>query len=309
MNDLALLAQQQQDRYPLAARTVTTILEEARSLLGPGIQYLTANRPDFWREAERLLGMSQALGGSPVEALIEYTMAYLKEQAAFVRSNEYSNKDFEDVRRDVYDNPDVMKRFYLEGLMLTHAFWPIHYDIHDFFINEFVARVPDAGTGTEFGFGHGLYMLEVLNARPATKMRGFDISEHARDYADRLLKHEKVEPSRYSLEFADVRQPFAARDGEFRFAMFAEIVEHIPDPHYSLRELRRSLQAGSPAFITTVVNSNAIDHIFLFKDTNEVPPLITQAGFEIVAEKILKVTDYGSSRDPSIDVAYVCIAN
>jgi 2-polyprenyl-3-methyl-5-hydroxy-6-metoxy-1,4-benzoquinol methylase len=91
--------------------------------------------------------------------------------------------------------------------------------------------------------------------------------------------------------------------------MFAEIVEHIPDPHYSLRELRRSLQPGSPAFITTVVNSNAIDHIFLFKDPREVPPLLTQAGFEIVAEKVLKVSDYGSSRDPSIDVAYVCLAN
>lgn len=309
MTDLATLSQQQQARFPLAARTVTAILDEARSLLGPGITYLVEHRDGFWREAERLLEMSQALGGSPVEALVEYTMAYLKEQAAFVRSNEYSNKDFDEVRREVYDNPEVMKRFYLEGLMLTHAFWPIHFDIHEFFLKEFVGRVQNDGTGTEFGFGHGLYMLEVMRARASTKMRGFDISEHAREYADRLLKHGQIEPSRYSLEFADVRQRFAAADGEFRFAMFAEIVEHIPDPHYSLRELRRSLQPGSPAFITTVVNSNAIDHIFLFKDTSEVPPLITQAGFEIVAEKVLKVTDYGSSRDPSIDVAYVCIAN
>ena len=108
------------------------------------------------------------MGGNPSQALLEYTLAYLKEQARFLKTGEYSNSDFDDVLRDVYANPEVMEKFYLAGLMLTHAFWPIHFDMHEFFVHEFVPLVPNEATGAEYGFGHGLYLLDVLSAKPRT---------------------------------------------------------------------------------------------------------------------------------------------
>lgn len=289
---------------------VETLLRQAKMLFAANLEALESKHgEEFWRQAERLVGYSSALGGQPGEALMEYTLAYLKEQARFLKTGEYSHSDFDDVRREVYDNPEVMQRFYLDGLLLTHAFWPIHFDMHDFFDSEFVLRVPEGGVGTEYGFGHGLYLLEVLTARPAATARAFDISQFSLDFAARLLQHGGVARSRFSLGFADVREPFRIENGTFSWAIFAEIIEHIPDPAFSLRELRRTLKPGSPVFATTVIHSNALDHIYQFENVDEVRTMVRGAGFEIEAERVLKVRDYDAkARDPSVDVAFVCRA-
>jgi hypothetical protein len=296
--------------YPEAAHASSELLRLAKNLFQGQLQHLTKQHGDaFWQRAERLTGYSKALGGKPAEALIDYTMAYLKEQVRFLQTGEYSNTDFETVFRDVYDNPEVMEGFYLHGLMLTHAFWPIHFDMHEFFSREFLSRVPDEGTGAEYGFGHGLYLVEVLSHKPQTRARGYDISKYSIDYARKLLAHAGVQANRVEFGFADVRQPFDCPDGQLTWAVFAEIIEHIPDPHTALCELRRCMRRGAPLFATTVIDSNAIDHLFQFKDVAAVRDLLEQTGFEIAADRVLRVSDYGAKvRDPSVDVALVCLA-
>jgi len=297
--------------YPQASKVASELLQQSRMMFAGQFGHQVSRHGDaFWRQAERLVGYSLALGGNPTRALLEYTLEYLKEQARFLKTGEYSNSDFDEVLRNVYDNPDVMKKFYLDGLMLTHAVWPIHFDMHHFFTTEFLPRVPNSGTGAEYGFGHGLYLLEVLTHRPQTRARGFDISSYSVDFAGRLLAHGGVERSRFDLGLADVRQPFATHDGDFSWAVFAEIIEHIPDPKFSLSELRRSMQTGAPLFATTVLHSNALDHIYQFVDTDEVRALLRTSGFEIVAERVLRVRDYDEkARDPSVDIALVCLAS
>lgn len=296
--------------YPRAAKMCEELLQVSPTLLRGQLVYLLDHYGEsFWKQAEWLVGLALGLGGSPAQALIEYTVAYLKEQVRFVQTDSYSHTDFDEVFKEVYGNPDVMEKFYLEGLMLTHAFWPIHFDMHTFFRDEFLPRVPASGIGAEYGFGHGLYLLEVLTHKPATQARGFDISPFSRNYATRLLQHVGISAERYNLGWADVRQPLDCPNGSYAWTIFAEIIEHIPDPLFSLRELRRCMAPNAPLFATTVVNSNAIDHLVLYRDVNEVRNLLRDAAFEIVAEKILRVSDYGTtkSKDPSIDVAYVCI--
>lgn len=294
-------------RYPRASHVIRTILERSPMFLRGQLTLLVTQRADeFWPEAERLVTLAETLGGSPASSLLEYTIVYLKEQIRFIQTQEYAHSDFESARREVYDNPEVMEKFYLEGLMLTHAFWPIHLDIHRFFRDEFVARVPAQGVGTEFGFGHGLYLLDVLQARPATRARAFDISEFSQRYADRLLRASGISPDRFQLGFADVREPLPAKPGEFAWAIFAEIMEHIPDPLTSLRYLRTCMAPGAPVFITTVLNSNAIDHLYLFTEFEQVREMLRNAGFTIVAERELKVADYSTAKDPSVDVVCVC---
>jgi hypothetical protein len=202
-----------------------------------------------------------------------------------------------------------MEKFYLEGLMLTHAYWPIHFDINLFFRTEFLPRVPDRGLGAEYGFGHGLYLLDILRSRPQTRARGYDISAYSRRYAARLLEVGGVTTERYCLGHADVREAFACEPSTYTWTVFAEIIEHIPDPLFSLRELRRCMGPGAPLFATTVVNSNALDHLFLFRSVDEVRALFREAGFAVVAERVLRVSDYGEgkTRDPSIDVACICV--
>lgn len=310
MADLSAFIEQASPAYPLTARVAGELLSQANMLFAGQLEQQNVRHgAEFWKQAERLIGYSLALGGNPTEALIEYTLAYLKEQARYIKSGEYSNTDFDVVLRDVYSNPDVMQRFYLDGLMLTHAFWPIHFDMHEFFVKDFLGRVPDEGTGTEFGFGHGLYLVDVLQARPETRARGFDISEFSVAFATRLLTHAGIASSRFQLGLADVRRPFDVADGAFSWAIFAEIIEHIPDPLFSLKELRRTMRQGAPLFATTVLHSNALDHIYQFANLDEVRELLRSAGFDVTKERVLRVRDYdANARDPSIDIALVCVA-
>jgi hypothetical protein len=294
-------------RYPRTSRIVRQILERSPMLLRGQLTVLIRDRGDaFWPEAERLIALSEDTGHAPADSLIEYTVTYLREQIRFMRTKEYSQSDFEAARRDVYDNPEVMEKFYLDGLMLTHAFWPIHMDIHRFFRDAFIARVPDDGVGAEFGFGHGLYLHDVLEARPHTRARGFDISEYAKTYAAKLLHRGGIAADRYELGFADVREPLPAAPGEFRWAIFAEILEHIPDPLASLRFLRRCMAPRAPVFVTTVLNTNAIDHLTLFTDVEQVRTMLREADFAIVDERAIQVAEYGDKKDPSVRVLCVC---
>jgi len=136
--------------------------------------------------------------------------------------------------------------------------------------------------------------------------RGYDISEFSIKYASQLLRRGGVATERFQLGLADVRVPLPAKPGEFRWAVFAEIMEHIPDPLTSLRYLRACMAPGAPVFITTVMNSNAIDHLYLFTEADQVRAMLRDAGFAIQAERELRVADYSTAKDPSIDIVCVC---
>lgn len=296
--------------FPRAAHVASELLEKARTMLGG--QVLRMDREhgtDFWREAERLLRLTEDIGGPPTDSLIEYTTEYLKAQAQYLTSHEYTHSSFDTAYEQVYNNPEVMSAFYLKGLLLTHAFWPIHYDIHRFFQRAFLPRVPNHGCGAEFGYGHGLYLLDILTARPGTVTRSYDISRYSMDFASRLLATGSIAPARYQLGLHDIRQPLPEADGSLAWAVFAEVLEHIPNPEGALRELRRCLQTGAPLFATTVLYSNAIDHLYQFANQAAVRAMLQEAGFTVVAEQAFRVADYAEkTRDPSIDVVFVCTA-
>ena len=179
--------------FPRTTAMIRTLLERSPMFLRGQLAYLMEHRAAaFWPEAERLVGLAEAVGGSPAESLVEYTVTYLKEQIRFLQTKEYTHTDFESARKAVYDNPEVMEKFYLEGLLLTHAFWPIHLDIHKFFREEFLSRLPSDGVGTEFGFGHGLYLLDVLLKLAPSPTLAAMISAHFRRNATPLSSYIRV---------------------------------------------------------------------------------------------------------------------
>jgi hypothetical protein len=75
-----------------------------------------------------------------------------------------------------------------------------------------------------------------------------------------------------------------------------------------LGELRRCLRPGAPVFLTTVVDSNALDHLYRFASVGEIREVVHAAGLAIVAEQVFRVRDYdAAARDPTVDVALVCV--
>lgn len=295
-------------QHPRARALVADLRATAGPLLGRQIDDNIARHGEgFWQEAERLLTLAADIPGDPREALLEYTLSYLREQAQFLSSQEYSNTDFAVVQQDVYDNPDVMERFYLLGLLMTHAFWSIPFDRHAFFRREFLPRVPEGGFGGEIGYGHGLFLHDVLTARPGATTVSIDISRYAQSFADRLLRAGGVDPGRFELRLGDARERLPYDDDACSWLVCAEVLEHIPDPAAALTEVRRCLAPGATALVTTVVDSNTLDHLYRFTSPDEVRDMVAAAGLTLVADQTFAVRDYDpNSRDPSIDIAIVC---
>ena len=298
-------------RYPRAAALAAEIQALDAPLLARQVELNVRRHGEaFWREAERLLSLAEHLPGRPLAALLEYTVGYLRAQARFQASDSYSHTDFEAARREVYDNPDVMEGFYLLGLLLTHAFWPIHFDIHAIFRDRFLPLVPPTGLGTEVGYGHGLYLLDLLAARPQVRTISFDISRHSQRFAAQVLRTGGIEPARFDLRLGDARECLPLANGQCQWMICAELLEHVPDPAFVLRELHRCLAPDGPLFIVTVVDGNALDHLYRFRSPEEILALVGDCGFRIGAARTLAVRDYEPrTRDSTIDVVLVLHRN
>lgn len=294
--------------YPCATSVSRALIEQAPGLFTGALEFMIARYGDrFFASAEKLLALDQAMGGDPVNAIIRYTYVTLREQVKFMQTQEYTRNSFEDAFRDVYDNAEVMAGFYLEGLLLSHAFWPVHFEISDFFEREFLPLLDHSRAGLEVGFGHGLYLLKVLQSSALSSVAGYDISKHSVAYTEKLLTTSGIARERFRVALADVREALPCADGSYNYAIFAEILEHIPNPLESMKEVVRCVSPGGVLFITTVVNANAIDHLYLFKTIDEVKVLLRDAGLEIVCERVLPIAELGgSAEDPSVDIA--CVA-
>ena len=296
-----------QPRFSKGASFCQRLIEAAPSMLGPQIGSLATRHGDrFWSEAERLVGYLEAMQIDGVPALIDYTLENLRTQAAFMADGNYTHETFESAFEAVYDNPEVMGRWYLPGLMLTHAFWPIHFEIHRFFSEKFIPEVPDGGVGAEVGFGHGLYLMDVLKARPGTRAMGLDVSRFAESFAARLRSIVGISEDRCRLGHGDVREALPFAEGEISWAILAEVLEHVPDPAFALREIRRCTRRGGPAFLTTVVDSNAVDHLHQFEDVPSIRAMIADSGLVTRHELVLRIADLGNTRDPTLHYAAVC---
>lgn len=62
---------------------------------------------------------------------------------------------------------------------------------------------------------------------------------------------------------------------------FKEVLEYVEEPLKMLKKINSLLSHGGKAFITTVINAPAIDHIYLFSTPEEVLDMAGEAGFTV----------------------------
>lgn len=195
----------------------------------------------------------------------------------FVRTGEYTSKSFDEVNKRVYNNPAVME-YYMNGLLLSQFLWAHHYTV----LNYFTAKLPQYAAGTkhylEMGGGHGLYISEAITLLDAaTKFDLIDISPSSIEASRSLINNNNVN---YILS-----NIFNIPDEEkYGFATMGEVMEHVEDPVALLKKVGGLLVDKGRMFITTPTNAPAIDHIYLFKNADDIREVITKAGFKILDE-------------------------
>ena len=84
------------------------------------------------------------------------------------------------------------------------------------------------------------------------------------------------------------------------------MIEHIPNPEAGVREIVRTLKRGGLLYLTTVIDSNHMDHISNFVSPAVVEKMLVGQGLRIIAKKIYHMQDdFPQSMDISVGLAYV----
>jgi SAM-dependent methyltransferase len=293
---------------PRASAAVQALL--ADSMLAPAVEYLLATEQNYLDRVEPVLASLErmcAARGRPfegmLESLLEYTHEYMRCQIHFMQSGEYTGSKFEEVYARVYDNENLMLNMYLPGLLLTQLFWPVHvriFEQHRAFLNLVPADQPVRLL--EIGVGHGLTLLAGLQRFPRGTALAVDVSRHALAFSKGLLEANQIPLSRCTFTQSDITREEGLGDvPPADLATMGEILEHVENPARAARNLRKAMRKGGRAFITTVIDSNAIDHIYQFKSKGDIDALITEAGFTVESSDIVYPRDLRLSKTPGND--------
>ena len=195
----------------------------------------------------------------------------------FVRTGEYTSKSFEEANQRVYNNPDIME-YYMNALLLSQFLWGHHYTIYNYFIDNLPKYKDKIDYYLEMGGGHGLYISEAIRLlKPGTKFDLIDISPTSIEASRALIANDSVN---YTL--SDIFKIKAEK--KYDFITMGEVLEHVEDPVALLAKLGELLKDGGSMFITTPTNAPAIDHIYLFTNSDDIRKVIDKAGFKVTDE-------------------------
>jgi 2-polyprenyl-3-methyl-5-hydroxy-6-metoxy-1,4-benzoquinol methylase len=204
----------------------------------------------------------------------------MKLQVQFQKTKEYENKTYAEAASEVYQNKDYMFSLYLPGILLSHYLWRHHYAQHVFFLEKFLPLV-DRNGGEVFydiGVGTGFYSKELLT-RTSLKGKGFDLSPHSLEHTVMLLRAHNVD-DRYEANLRDIIKAPVSLAADYLVNI--EVLEHLEDPQLFLNSLAAMLKPGGYGLISAAINAPNADHIYLYRNSDEVSVQLNKAGFDIV---------------------------
>jgi len=229
---------------------------------------------DFFEKQK--IGVEE-LGGAYLHIVDEMVRARLE----FVRLGKYPSDALEKVFDQVYGDRDYMTQYML-GLALSQFLWEHHHKVYSFFIHS-LSEHKHAKKILEVGPGHGLFMARLLGAvSHPKKVDVIDISETSLDITRSLL--DSVSPFSNKINYILGDAGSGVLDRDYDFIIMGEVLEHVEDPFTLLLNINRVLADNGTFFVSTCSNCPAVDHIYYFKDVEEIRHLIHEAGFVVKKE-------------------------
>ena len=256
----------------------------------------SAGRPECRPFAERVLDIHRAKAGDGqalergLEAFARISFDFIRLQARFSRRGEYARSESKCIIDSLYLNRERMEGYYLDGLLLTYAFWPNHALMLRFFAEEFLPSISEGASFLEIGVGHGLMAYLALSSNLTARYAAHDISPSSLEYAHELLVRNGIDVRRFDLISEDATRmngPDATGHSSHDAVVCCEVLEHVERPEEILATIHARLRPGGLAYVTTVANVEAEDHIFLFRDADHIRQTLVEAGFGVSRELVL----------------------
>ncbi len=254
-----------------------------------------------------LMSMGGAAPAERVEELIRglqfHSIDFLRRQARFHAVGEYQAENAESVREEVYESEPVMQE-YLDGLLLTYVAWPNHHRLLRFYRETYLTSGP-SGACLEIGPGHGWLARLQLDGHENNHLLGLDISQYSVRYSSELLRASGLAAERFEIRQHDATTGFNTDGQIFDRIVMAEVLEHVERPDFLLREAAAHAHDKTAIFLSTVVNIEAIDHLYLYRTMEEVRDMVNDCGLTIDHELVMPL-QFAADSCPSYEVALIC---
>lgn len=231
----------------------------------------------FFKRYEKVLAESNLDLDYSINSYLRFCADMLNEQINFLTTGQYSNTSFDEVNRNVYNNPEVMN-YHMHGLLVSQFLWLHHYKTLRFFSKEINHYAEDSKNILEVGGGHGLYTNEtLLSLKQGFTFDMVDISESSISMSKALVQSNIVN---YHLTDIYAFTPLVKYD----FIIMGEVLEHVEDPIMLMKKLNSLGTKDAKAFITTPCNAPSIDHIYLFKNSEDVKSIFRSSGWKVLED-------------------------
>ena len=324
VDDIGTSLAANQKKYPRAVHAIERLITLAPMFRNAVADMMHNYGHTFFRRAQArvceidfLYGHDSESFDKGIQAYVRFCLEFVRKQRGFLRTGEYSVRDFNDIYSTLYDNDDSMQNFYLVALLFSFVFSSNYYEFYGFFENEFLTNISPAGTVTEIGCGHGLYLVQTLLAKPELKGVGADISTAALGVTHRMLSYHGIDENRYKLSREDLCRRLSYDDNSANAIICCEVLEHLPDPRHALSELVRIIADDGIAMLSAAIRMESVDHLYVFRTYQEVAAMVQEAGFRIRSDHVVPLAkgDLLSQanrqrliEDPRVPLGYICLA-
>lgn len=217
-----------------------------------------------------------------------YCKEFLVLQMELEKTGHYKYNSYEDLKEHVYNNSEHMESTYLRGILLSQALWINHVRIFDFYQDAFTSFEKNNGTMLEVPIGSGIFSSVFAELHPNWKIVGYDLSPSSVDFAKKLIKSNNSHQERFNITLKNIFD--IDESTQYDRITCGEVIEHVLEPEKILEKLAKIIKTDGKLFLTTAVWAAAIDHIYLFKDVQEVRDMLSKY-FVIEKELALTVFD------------------
>ena len=174
-------------------------------------------------------------------------------------------------------------------------------------LNNFMSNLPSTGNILEVPSGTGFFLCEFLRKNPNWFAVGVDLADSSIEFNHKLFQVNKISKNSYKIIKMNFHQ--LEPNKKYDRILCGEFLEHLEDPLSALKKLKSLLTDNGKLFVTAAVWAAHIDHIFLYKSSEEVRNHIKKAGLKIEKELVQAVfeKDEADPEKEKIPVSYAAI--
>jgi len=243
-----------------------------------------ARAEEFFRRYERFIASQGKTLDFGVGCYLKLCASMMKERILFLRAGRYSSSSFDEVSRRVYSHPETMQH-HMHGLVFAQFFWPEQYRRFSFFCENLPRYGESVRRYLEVGGGHALYITEACRLLGGeTEFDLVDISPHSMALARGIAREPRIRCHLMNIfDFLPGAQ--------YDWITMGEVIEHVEQPLELLRKARSLLAPSGRAYITAPANAPTLDHIYLFREEEEIRGMLRDAGFAVEREVLMYSED------------------